>query len=90
MSRITTISMARIYDLFLDRDRQYSCAYFEAPDRSLEDAQLAKKRHLAAKLSIEPGMRVLDIGSGWGGLGALSRGGLRRRGRRRDAVERAA
>ena len=58
----------RIYDLFLDRDRQYSCAYFEAPDRSLEDAQLAKKRHLAAKLSIEPGMQVLDIGSGWGGL----------------------
>ena len=58
----------RIYDLFLDRDRQYSCAYFEAPDRSLEDAQLAKKRHLASKLSIEPGMRVLDIGSGWGGL----------------------
>ena len=58
----------RIYELFLDRDRQYSCAYFEAPDRSLEDAQLAKKRHLAAKLAIEPGMRVLDIGSGWGGL----------------------
>ena len=58
----------RIYELFLDRDRQYSCAYFESPDRSLEDAQQAKKRHLAAKLAIEPGMRVLDIGSGWGGL----------------------
>jgi cyclopropane-fatty-acyl-phospholipid synthase len=58
----------RIYDLFLDRDRQYSCAYFEAPDRSLDEAQLAKKRHLASKLAIEPGMRVLDIGSGWGGL----------------------
>jgi cyclopropane-fatty-acyl-phospholipid synthase len=58
----------RIYELFLDRDRQYSCAYFEAPDRSLEDAQHAKKRHLASKLAIEPGMRVLDIGSGWGGL----------------------
>ncbi|TMJ40958.1 MAG: class I SAM-dependent methyltransferase [Alphaproteobacteria bacterium] len=58
-----------LYDLFLDRDRQYSCAYFETPDISLEDAQLAKKRHLAAKLNIKPGMKVLDIGSGWGGLG---------------------
>ena len=58
-----------LYDLFLDRDRQYSCAYFETPDASLEDAQLAKKRHLAAKLDIKPGMKVLDIGSGWGGLG---------------------
>jgi cyclopropane-fatty-acyl-phospholipid synthase len=57
-----------IYDLFLDRDRQYSCAYFtEGAD--LEEAQLAKKRHLAAKLAITPGQRVLDIGSGWGGLG---------------------
>ena len=57
-----------IYDLFLDRDRQYSCAYFtEGAD--LEEAQLAKKRHLAAKLAIEPGQRVLDIGSGCGGLG---------------------
>ena len=58
-----------LYDLFLDRDRQYSCAYFESADQSLEDAQLAKKRHLAAKLAVKPGMRVLDIGSGWGGLG---------------------
>lgn len=58
-----------LYDLFLDRDRQYSCAYFETPESSLEDAQLAKKRHLAAKLNIKPGMKVLDIGSGWGGLG---------------------
>jgi cyclopropane-fatty-acyl-phospholipid synthase len=58
-----------LYDLFLDRDRQYSCAYFETDDGSLEDAQLAKKRHLAAKLDIRPGMKVLDIGSGWGGLG---------------------
>ena len=58
-----------LYDLFLDRDRQYSCAYFEGDDASLEDAQLAKKRHLAAKLDIKPGMKVLDIGSGWGGLG---------------------
>ncbi len=58
-----------IYDLFLDRDRQYSCAYFENKNSTLEDAQLAKKRHLAAKLDIKPGMKVLDIGSGWGGLG---------------------
>ncbi len=59
----------QLYDLFLDRDRQYSCAYFETPTASLEEAQLAKKRHLAAKLDIKPGMKVLDIGSGWGGLG---------------------
>jgi cyclopropane-fatty-acyl-phospholipid synthase len=57
-----------IYDLFLDRDRQYSCAYF-TNGADLDEAQLAKKRHLAAKLAIEPGQRVLDIGSGWGGLG---------------------
>jgi cyclopropane-fatty-acyl-phospholipid synthase len=57
-----------IYDLFLDSDRQYSCAYF-TPDADLETAQLAKKRHLAAKLAIEPGQSILDIGSGWGGLG---------------------
>jgi cyclopropane-fatty-acyl-phospholipid synthase len=57
-----------IYDLFLDRDRQYSCGYF-TQGASLEEAQLAKKRHLAAKLAITPGQRVLDIGSGWGGLG---------------------
>ena len=59
----------QIYDLFLDRDRQYSCAYFESDAVSLEDAQLAKKRHIAAKLGVKPGMKVLDIGSGWGGLG---------------------
>ncbi len=58
----------RLYDLFLDPDWQYSCAYFEQPGQSLEDAQLAKKRHIAAKLLVEPGHRVLDIGSGWGGL----------------------
>lgn len=57
-----------IYDLFLDKDRQYSCAYF-TPGADLEEAQIAKKRHLAAKLAIQPGQRVLDIGSGWGGLG---------------------
>ena len=59
----------RLYALFLDADRQYSCAYFDTPDMPLDDAQLAKKRHLAAKLLIERGHRVLDIGSGWGGLG---------------------
>ncbi len=58
-----------LYDLFLDKDRQYSCAYYEHPGQRLEAAQLAKKRHIAAKLMIEPGMKVLDIGSGWGGLG---------------------
>ena len=58
-----------IYDLFLDADRQYSCAYFETDNSTLEQAQLAKKRHIAAKLGIKPGMKVLDIGSGWGGLG---------------------
>ncbi len=60
---------ARLYSLFLDADKQYSCAYFETPDAPLDDAQLAKKRHLAAKLLIGHGDRVLDIGSGWGGLG---------------------
>ena len=59
----------RIYDLFLDADKQYSCAYFEREGQSLEEAQLAKKRHIAAKLAIEPGQSVLDIGCGWGGLG---------------------
>jgi len=58
----------RLYSLFLDGDQQYSCAYFERPDQSLDDAQLAKKRHLAAKLRIAPGAKVLDIGCGWGGL----------------------
>jgi cyclopropane-fatty-acyl-phospholipid synthase len=59
----------RLYSLFLDADMQYSCGYFETPGATLDDAQLAKKRHLAAKLLIRPGDRVLDIGSGWGGLG---------------------
>jgi cyclopropane-fatty-acyl-phospholipid synthase len=58
-----------IYDLFLDPDRQYSCAYFEDKGMSLQAAQAAKKRHLAAKLALKPGQKVLDIGSGWGGLG---------------------
>jgi cyclopropane-fatty-acyl-phospholipid synthase len=64
----------RLYSLFLDADRQYSCGYFERPGQSLYDAQLAKKRHLAAKLVLDRGrpgrnLRVLDIGCGWGGLG---------------------
>jgi len=58
----------RLYSLFLDSDRQYSCAYFERADQNLDDAQLAKKRHLAAKLLVGPGQHMLDIGSGWGGL----------------------
>jgi len=60
---------ASLYDLFLDQDRQYSCAYFDSPTSTLEVAQRAKKRHLAAKLAIKPGDKVLDIGCGWGGLG---------------------
>jgi cyclopropane-fatty-acyl-phospholipid synthase len=59
----------RLYSLFLDADKQYSCAYFETPEASLDDAQLAKKRHLAAKLLLGRDNRVLDIGCGWGGLG---------------------
>ncbi len=60
----------RLYSLFLDADRQYSCAYFEDQSTTLDDAQIAKKRHLAAKLLMDkPDLRVLDIGSGWGGLG---------------------
>jgi cyclopropane-fatty-acyl-phospholipid synthase len=57
-----------LYALFLDADRQYSCAYFETPDTDLDDAQRAKKRHIIAKLLLQPGQSVLDIGSGWGGL----------------------
>jgi cyclopropane-fatty-acyl-phospholipid synthase len=60
---------ARLYDLFLDKDRQYSCAYFNASDDTLEEAQIAKKRHIAAKLFLaEQDLSVLDIGCGWGGL----------------------
>ena len=60
---------SQMYSLFLDGDRQYSCGYFENKGDTLDDAQLAKKRHLAAKLAMDkPGLSVLDIGSGWGGL----------------------
>ena len=59
----------RLYSLFLDRDRQYSCAYFPRGDETLEEAQIAKKRHIAAKLLLDrPDLSVLDIGCGWGGL----------------------
>ena len=58
-----------LYRRFLDPDLQYSCAYFPHPGASLEEAQIAKKRHLAAKLLLAPGQKVLDIGCGWGGLG---------------------
>jgi cyclopropane-fatty-acyl-phospholipid synthase len=57
-----------LYKLFLDEDLQYSCAYFLSPGDSLEEAQENKKRHIAAKLRLQPGQRVLDIGCGWGGL----------------------
>jgi cyclopropane-fatty-acyl-phospholipid synthase len=60
---------ATLYDLFLDADRQYSCAYFEHPTDDLETAQANKKRHIASKLLLKPGQKVLDIGCGWGGLG---------------------
>ena len=58
----------RLYDLFLDADRQYSCAYYTDPANTLERAQDDKKAHIAAKLALKPGMTVLDIGCGWGGM----------------------
>jgi cyclopropane-fatty-acyl-phospholipid synthase len=58
----------RLYNLFLDPDRQYSCAYFEYPGQSLDEAQVAKKRHLASKLLAKDGVKTLDIGCGFGGL----------------------
>ena len=58
-----------LYALFLDDDRQYSCAYFRSPTDTLEQAQINKKHHIAAKLLLQPNMKVLDIGSGWGGMG---------------------
>jgi cyclopropane-fatty-acyl-phospholipid synthase len=58
----------RLYRTFLDEDFQYSCGYFESEGQSLDEAQLAKKRHIAAKLLVQPGQHVLDVGCGWGGL----------------------
>ena len=58
-----------LYRRFLDPDMQYSCGYFAGPDTGLDEAQIAKKTHIAAKLLLEPAHRVLDIGCGWGGLG---------------------
>jgi cyclopropane-fatty-acyl-phospholipid synthase len=58
----------RLYELFLDEDRQYTMAYYRDTSNSLEKAQLDKKAHLAAKLHLKPGMKVLDIGCGWGGF----------------------
>jgi len=58
----------RLYELFLDKDQQYSCAYFRNDNESLEEAQENKKRHIASKLLLQPGQRVLDIGCGWGGM----------------------
>jgi len=57
-----------LYDLFLDADRQYSCAYFPTPGITIEEAQANKKRHIASKLLLKPGQKVLDIGCGWGGM----------------------
>ncbi|MCX2560156.1 cyclopropane-fatty-acyl-phospholipid synthase [Acetobacter farinalis] len=60
---------SRLYDLFLDKDKQYSCAYFRRGDETLDEAQAAKKKHIAAKLLLNrPGLEVLDIGCGWGGM----------------------
>jgi cyclopropane-fatty-acyl-phospholipid synthase len=58
-----------LFELFLDKDRQYSCAYFDSLDDDIDRAQENKKRHLAAKLRLADGHKVLDIGCGWGGLG---------------------
>ena len=57
-----------LYRLFLDEDMQYSCAYWPREDMTLEEAQRAKKAHIAAKLALAPGQRLLDIGCGWGGM----------------------
>src|SRR5262249_53369661 len=58
----------QLYELFLDRDRQYSCAFFSSPADDIDTAQLNKRRHIASKLLLRPGQKLLDIGCGWGGL----------------------
>ena len=80
----------RLYDLFLDADRQYSCAYFTDPANTLEQAQADKKAHIAAKLALAPGMPVLDIGCGWGGMALYLHRQDRGRRARRDAERGAA
>ena len=79
-----------LYELFLDKDLQYSCGYFANENDSLETAQLNKKKHIAAKLCLEPGQRVLDIGCGWGGLGLFLATAGRCGSGWRDTVDRAA
>jgi cyclopropane-fatty-acyl-phospholipid synthase len=56
------------YKLWLDDDMAYSCAYFQSPNDTLEQAQQNKLRHIAAKLDLKPGQRILDIGCGWGAM----------------------
>ena len=58
----------KLYDLFLDKNRQYSCAYFKNENDSLETAQNNKIEHIIKKLNLKPNQKVLDIGSGWGSL----------------------
>ena len=80
----------QLYELFLDRDRQYSCAYFLHPDDDIDTAQPNKRRHIAAKLLLRPGQKVLDIGCGWGGLALYLATRMRRRRHRPHPVDRAA
>ena len=61
----------QLYDLFLDKDRQYSCAYFNSPNDTLDQAQTNKKELIAKKLLLEKGQNVLDIGCGWGGMASF-------------------
>jgi len=68
MYTIITIYRAPYTRFFSTWTRQYSCAYFKKGTENLDEAQLAKKRHIATKLCLAPGQRVLDIGCGWGGL----------------------
>lgn len=57
-----------LYELFLDKNRQYSCGYFKSPEDTIDQAQIQKMAHIAAKMGLRPGQKVLDIGCGWGGL----------------------